>query len=286
MFERTALAAGPRVISARMPGARSVSIAAYVLAGSRLETDAAGRRGPLHGAPDVQGHGRATPRRERSARRSRASAARSTRRPTASRPSTGSACRAARSARAMDVLGELIVRPTLDDARDRERADGHRRGDPLVPRRPVGVLPDPLPERAVRRRPARVARSAATRTASGPCPAKTIRAFWRTAYRPANTVVAVAGDLSHDGCGRPRRRRRSGRATARCPGSRPRRPCRPAAGRRRQARHSAGPAVPRAAGAPSRPPRQLDARRPQRRAGRRDEQPPLPVRARGAGSGL
>ncbi len=37
MFERTALAEGPRVISARLPGSRSVSIAAYVLAGSRLE---------------------------------------------------------------------------------------------------------------------------------------------------------------------------------------------------------------------------------------------------------
>jgi predicted Zn-dependent peptidase len=40
MFERTALPSGPRVISARLPGARSVSIAAYVLAGSRLETPA------------------------------------------------------------------------------------------------------------------------------------------------------------------------------------------------------------------------------------------------------
>jgi predicted Zn-dependent peptidase len=38
VFERTALPSGPRVISARLPGARSVSIAAYVLAGSRLET--------------------------------------------------------------------------------------------------------------------------------------------------------------------------------------------------------------------------------------------------------
>jgi hypothetical protein len=38
MFERTALPAGPRVISARIPGARSVSVAAYVLAGSRLES--------------------------------------------------------------------------------------------------------------------------------------------------------------------------------------------------------------------------------------------------------
>ena len=46
MFERTALPAGPRVISARLPAARSVSIAAYVLAGSRLE--AAGQVGVAH----------------------------------------------------------------------------------------------------------------------------------------------------------------------------------------------------------------------------------------------
>ena len=38
MFERTAVADGPRVISARLPTARSVSVAAYVPAGSRLET--------------------------------------------------------------------------------------------------------------------------------------------------------------------------------------------------------------------------------------------------------
>jgi predicted Zn-dependent peptidase len=37
MFDRTALPDGPRVITARVPGARSVSLAAYVLAGSRLE---------------------------------------------------------------------------------------------------------------------------------------------------------------------------------------------------------------------------------------------------------
>ena len=28
-------------------------------------------------------------------------------------------------------------------------------------------------------------------------PEKTIREFWRTTYRPANTVIAVAGDLGH-----------------------------------------------------------------------------------------
>ena len=56
---------------------------------------------------------------------------------------------------------------------------------------------------------------------------ETIRDFWRTMYRPANTVVAVAGDLSHDEAvglaGR-----RSGPATASMPGSRRRPRCRPA----------------------------------------------------------
>ena len=37
MFERTALPDGPRVISARLPGLRSLSAAVYVLAGSRAE---------------------------------------------------------------------------------------------------------------------------------------------------------------------------------------------------------------------------------------------------------
>src|SRR5262245_42437339 len=38
MFERTALADGPRVISTRLAGARSVSAAVFVRAGSRLES--------------------------------------------------------------------------------------------------------------------------------------------------------------------------------------------------------------------------------------------------------
>ncbi len=46
MFECTALPDGPRVISARVPGSRSVSVAAYVLAGSRHE--AAGQAGVAH----------------------------------------------------------------------------------------------------------------------------------------------------------------------------------------------------------------------------------------------
>jgi predicted Zn-dependent peptidase len=37
MFERTTLPGGPRVISARLPGTRSLSVAVYVLVGSRQE---------------------------------------------------------------------------------------------------------------------------------------------------------------------------------------------------------------------------------------------------------
>ena len=40
MFERTALPGGPRVISARLPGLRSLSVAAYVMVGSRGESKA------------------------------------------------------------------------------------------------------------------------------------------------------------------------------------------------------------------------------------------------------
>ena len=87
---------GPRVISARLPGARSVSIAAYVLAGSRLETPA--EAGVAHFMEHITFKGTAALPVDPGdlARRSRASAARSTPRPIASRPSTGSASRAAR----------------------------------------------------------------------------------------------------------------------------------------------------------------------------------------------
>ena len=114
----------------------------------------AGRRRPLHGAHHLQGHDRAIP---------------STRAISEAIEGVGGSFNAAtdrestvywvrvprrETERAMDVLGELIVRPTLDASRDRERARGHHRGDPLVPRRSVRVLPDPVPDRDVRRRSA------------------------------------------------------------------------------------------------------------------------------------
>ena len=98
--------------------------------------------------------------------------------------------------RAMDVVGELIVRPQLTD-RHRERANGHRRGDPLVPRRPVRVLPDPVPDRPCSAT-VPLGREICGEEAAFEPARRRIREFWAHAYRPANLVVAVVGDLDHD----------------------------------------------------------------------------------------
>ncbi|MGZ8514433.1 MAG: M16 family metallopeptidase, partial [Candidatus Limnocylindrales bacterium] len=114
MFERTALPAGPRVISARLPAARSVSVAAYVLAGSRLEE--AGQIGVAHFMEHLTFKGTA--------------AYPSTRAISEAIEGVGGSFNAAtdrestvywvrvplrEATRAVDVVGELIVRPRLTD---------------------------------------------------------------------------------------------------------------------------------------------------------------------------
>ena len=181
----------------------------------------------------------------------------------------------------MDVLGELIVRPTLaEDEIESERA--------VIVEEIRSYLDDPSEYCQILFQTAMFGDGPLGREICGDedeiraLPAGTIRDFWRTIYRPANTVVALAGDLghaeavdAHRGRVRDRQRRRARvRAGAR--------PARRPAGRGRQARHRAGAALHRRPGAPSRPPRQLDARGPQRGPRRRDEQPALPVGPRGA----
>ena len=122
MFERTALPSGPRVISARLPGARSVSIAAYVLAGSRLETPA--EAGVAHFMEHITFKGTARFPSTRSISEAIEGVGGSFNAAT-DRESTVYWVRVPRreATRAMDVLGELIVRPTLaDDEIDGERA--------------------------------------------------------------------------------------------------------------------------------------------------------------------
>ena len=195
MFERTALAGGPRVISARLPGARSVSIAAYVLAGSRLETPE--EAGVAHFMEHITFKGT-----ERFP---------STRAISEAIEGVGGSFNAAtdrestvywvrvplrEATRAMDVLGELIVRPRLDET----EIDGERT---VIVEEIRSYLDDPAEYAQTLFQQAMFGTGALGREICGDedgiraLPSDTIRGFWRTMYRPANTVVAVAGDLDH-----------------------------------------------------------------------------------------
>ena len=122
MFERTVLPSGPRVISSRLPGARSVSIAAYVLAGSRLES--AGEAGVAHFMEHITFKGTQAYPSTRAISEAIEGVGGSFNAAT-DRESTVYWVRVPRreATRAMDVLGELIVRPRLaDDEIEGERA--------------------------------------------------------------------------------------------------------------------------------------------------------------------
>jgi predicted Zn-dependent peptidase len=195
MFERTALPAGPRVISATLPGARSVSVAAYVLAGSRLETPE--EAGVAHFMEHITFKGtKRFP---------------STRAISEAIEGVGGSFNAAtdrestvywvrvpsrEAERAMDVLGELIVRPTLDD----REIDGERA---VIVEEIRSYLDDPAEYAQILFQQAMFGDGALGREICGDedgiraLPAETIRSFWRTTYRPANTVVAIAGDIDH-----------------------------------------------------------------------------------------
>lgn len=195
MFERSALPEGPRVISARLPGARSVSVAAYVLAGSRVETpDCAGvahfmehitfkgtsafpsARAISEAIEGVGGHFNAATDRE----------------------STVYWVRVPRreAARGMQVLGELIVRPILDDGQiDHERT--------VIVEEIRSYLDDPTEYAQILFQQAMFGHGPLGREICGDeatirsIPAGAIRDFWSSTYRPANTVIAVAGDIEH-----------------------------------------------------------------------------------------
>ena len=196
MFERTALPAGPRVISARLPGARSVSIAAYVLAGSRLETPA--EAGVAHFMEHITFKGTARFPSTRAISEAIEGVGGSFNAAT-ERESTVYWVRVPRreATRAMDVLGELIVRPKLDDA----EIDGERA---VIVEEIRSYLDDPAEYAQILFQQAMFGEGSLGREICGDedgiraLPADTIRGFWRTTYRPANTVIALAGDIGHD----------------------------------------------------------------------------------------
>lgn len=195
VFERTELPAGPRVISARMPGARSVSIAAYVLAGSRLETDA--EAGVAHFMEHITFKGTAAYPSTRAISEAIEGVGGSFNAAT-DRESTVYWVRVPRreAVRAMDVVGELIVRPVLADRDiDSERT--------IIIEEIRSYLDDPAEYCQILFQGAMFGDGPLGREICGDeagvraLPTGTIRDFWRTTYKPANIVLAVAGDLPH-----------------------------------------------------------------------------------------
>lgn len=196
MFERTVLPAGPRVISARLPAARSVSIAAYVLAGSRLET--AGQVGVAHFMEHLTFKG--------------TEAYPTTRAISEAIEGVGGSFNAATDRestvywvrvplreveRAMEVLGELIVRPRLDERDiESERA--------VIIEEIRSYLDDPSEYCQILFQTAMFGDGPLGREICGEeadiraLPSSAIHDFWKMAYRPTNTVVAVVGDIGHD----------------------------------------------------------------------------------------
>ncbi len=196
MFERTALPDGPRVISARMPGSRSLSVAVYVLAGSRME--AREHAGVAHFMEHVTFKG------------------------TDAYPTTaavsdaieryGGSCNAAtdrestvywarlpvrEAERAFSVLSDLTIRPLLRDkdiARERDiivEEIRSYRDDP-------GQYVFNLFDRAFFGDTPLGWEIAGEEDTVQALPTEEIRDFWSSTYQPANTVVSVAGDLDHD----------------------------------------------------------------------------------------
>jgi predicted Zn-dependent peptidase len=196
MFERTALPAGPRVISARLPEARSVSIAAYVLAGSRLEQP--DEVGAAHFMEHITFKGTAAYPSSRAISEAIEGVGGSFNAST-EREVTVYWVRVPRreAERAMQVLGELIVRPTLD-----EREIDQERG--IIIEEIRSYLDDPSEYCQILFQQAMFGDGALGREICGDetsiraIPGRRIHDFWQTMYRPANTVVALAGDMAHD----------------------------------------------------------------------------------------
>jgi predicted Zn-dependent peptidase len=101
------------------------------------------------------------------------------------------------TARAMQVLGELICRPALDPSEiDRERE--------VIIEEIRGYLDDPGEYAQILFQQAMFGSSGLGREICGEesdvrgLPAEGIREFWSATYRPGHAVVAVAGDLGHD----------------------------------------------------------------------------------------
>jgi len=196
MFQRTTLANGPRVISARLPSSRSLSVAVYVLAGSRLETPE--RWGVAHFMEHVTFKGtRAYPTTRALAEAIEGCGGSSN--AATDRESTIYWARlpVREAERAFGVLSELVFRPLLreeDISRERDIIVEEIRSYHDEPGQYVFNLFD----RAFFGDTPLGWEIAGDEDSVRGLAVGDIRSFWSDTYRPANTVVAVAGDLDHD----------------------------------------------------------------------------------------
>ncbi len=196
MYERTVLPDGPRVISAKLPAARSVSLAAYVLAGSRLESPA--EAGAAHFMEHICFKGTAAFPTTRAVSEAIEGVGGSFNAAT-DRESTVYWVRVPlrEAARGMQVLGELIVRPCLESREiEAERT--------VIVEEIRSYQDDPAEHVHALFDLAMFGDTALGREIAGSeesvlaLPEENLRAFWSSAYRPGNVVVSAAGDISHE----------------------------------------------------------------------------------------
>lgn len=196
MFQRTALPDGPRVISARLPGTRSLSAAVYVMVGSRQESRE--KAGLAHFMEHITFKGTRDLTSTREVSETIEGVGGSSNAATDRETTVYWARLPVREAeRAMHVLSELTLHPLLrseDIAQERD------------------IIVEEI--RSFRDDPAQFVYNVWDQAYFGDTPMgweiagdedtvrsltdTDIRQFWSAGYRPSNFVVAMAGDIEHD----------------------------------------------------------------------------------------